>query len=292
MQKILLIGQGSLGEYIKNQAILKNYKIVGTFNDSKKPNCLFLNICEINSIEKIVKNVNPDYIINCASSGDVDYLESHPEIAFNVNSLGAENIAKISHENKIRLIHISTDSVFDGIKGNFKETDSPNPVNIYGKSKYEGEKNILKICNDFIIIRTNFYGLYSTRKYFFNWILDNIKKNQSFLGFDDVIFTPLDVSTLSKMIILSLNINFNGILHFSSDTPISKYNFIKNTLNFFELKNSLKKGSIESAQSLALRPKNTSLNNEKSKEFIKIQIPSYNDWFKQNKDLINRYLNN
>ena len=227
MKKILLIGKGSLGNYIKNQSTFQEYNILCTSHTSQETDCFSLNVCNIESVDNLIKNENPDYIINCAARGDVDYLETHPDDAFSVNSIGAENIARISKENKIRLVHISTDSVFDGIKGNYSEEDEPNPVNIYAKSKFEGEKNISKISNNYLIIRTNFYGFYSSGKYFFNWILNNIKQKNDFLGFADVIFSPLDVATLSKLIVESLSINYNGILHLASDMSISKYDFIK-----------------------------------------------------------------
>ncbi len=292
MKKILIIGQGSLGYYIKKQAILEGYDVLGTYHNTKEIDSLFLNVCDINSIEDIIKNENPDYAINCAARGDVDYLETHSEDAFNVNTLGAENVAKILHENKIRLVHISTDSIFDGIKGNYSEEDQPNPVNVYAQSKYEGEKKVSQISSNHLIIRTNFYGLYPNGRYFFNWILDNIKQKKSFLGFTDIIFSPLDVSTVSKMITESLEINYNGVLHFASDCSISKYDFIKNILDYFNLKNPLSKGSIDSQKLIACRPKNTSLNNLKSKDLLTIEIPSFLDWIKENEMMINRYLNN
>lgn len=292
MKKILIIGQGSLGYYIKKQAILEGYDVLGTYHNTKEIDSLFLNVCDINSIEDIIKNENPDYTINCAARGDVDYLETHSEDAFNVNTLGVENVAKVLHENKIRLVHISTDSIFDGIKGNYSEEDQPNPVNVYTQSKYEGEKKVSQISNNYLIIRTNFYGLYPNGRYFFNWILDNIKQKKSFLGFTDIFFSPLDVSTVSKMITESLEINYNGILHLASDCSISKYDFIKNILDYFNLKNPLSKGSIDDQKLIACRPKNTSLNNLKSKDLLTIEIPSFLDWIKENEMMINRYLNN
>ncbi len=292
MKKILLIGQGSLGHYIKKQAVMNDFEIFGTYYKNTSPDSSCLNICDIDSVEKVVKKINPDFAINCAARGDIDFLETHPKEAFDVNSIGAKNVAQICNENKTRLIHISTDSVFDGIRGNYDESDKPNPQNAYAQSKFDGEKNVAQICNDYIIIRTNFYGLYPTRKYFLNWIFENIKQGKGFTGFSDVIFSPLDASTLSKMIVESLEIQYSGILHLSQNFPISKYDFIKNILDYFKLKNPLRKGSIDDQKPGVKRPKNTSLNNAKSKFFIKTKIPGYMEWVKENQSSLNRYLNN
>ena len=94
------------------------------------------------------------------------------------------------------------------------------------------------------------------------------------------------------MITESLEINYNGILHLASDCSISKYDFIKNILDYFDLKNPLSKGSIDDQKLIARRPKNTSLNNLKSKDLLTIEIPSFLDWIKENNMMINRYLNN
>ena len=91
---------------------------------------------------------------------------------------------------------------------------------------------------------------------------------------------------------LAKSINYNGILHLASDMSISKYDFIKITLDHFNLKNPLIKASIDKQNLVAKRPKNTSLNNHKSKNLFKIEIPNYIDWLNENKILINRYLNN
>ena len=226
-KKILLFGKGFLGSNIVLNNKKNNYKITSTHKAGKEKNDQFsLDIFNISTIEKIILKTNPDFIINCIARGDIDFLEKDLDLAMKVNCYGVSNIAKIAKENKIRMLHISTDSIFDGKRGNYVEEDIPNPINNYAKSKYAGEKEIMKSTNDYVIIRTNFFGLDQRGNYLFNWILNNVKKSTTMYGFSDVIFSPLNIDCLSKMILELLEIKFKGIIHLSSDKVISKHDFI------------------------------------------------------------------
>jgi len=173
------------------------------------------------------------------------------------------------------LIHISTDSVFDGTKGSYKEEDSTNPINVYGKSKLLGEKLLQENLDNFIIIRTNLFGYNHQERFLLNWILKNLKEQKEFTGFEDIIFNPLEISFLSDLIVKLGNIEYSGIVHLGSDEIISKYDFgceVADILGFD--KKVIKKGSIEHSNLIAKRPKNTSLSNLKAKKILKINFPS------------------
>src|SRR6267378_8489605 len=131
-EKILIIGLGFLGNTIFQQATRFHMESFGTHR-------LDLDICNMESIEKKIGEINPDYIINCAALTNLDQIELNPVNAYAVNAYGAKNLAIVSLKKKIKLIHISTDSVFDGKKGSYKEKDLPNPINEYSKSKKIGE---------------------------------------------------------------------------------------------------------------------------------------------------------
>ena len=291
-KNILLIGRGFLGEYIVQKSKDLEYEITSTnFTKNNNKHSKNLDITKIEQLENLIKRVNPDYLINCAARGDIDFLEQHPDLANKINCEGAANVAKISEENKIRLIHISTDSVFDGKKGQYSENDKPNPLNVYAKSKYAGELKIEKNSKDYVIIRTNFYGLNERKKYFFNWILKNLKSQNKIIGFTDVIFSHLDVISLSKMILELLTLEFRGILHLSSGKTISKYDFILEVVKIFSSsKDLVHPGSITEQKFVAIRPKNTSLKNNLAKRLLKTSIIDLETWLTQNKSEIWKYL--
>lgn len=241
-----------------------------------------IDVGEINQVEKIINEINPDYIINCAAITQVDEIEKNPSPAYRVNADGAKNVATIAERKKIKNVYISTDSVFDGERGFYTENDKPNPINEYGKSKKLGEDLIKEISTNYVIIRTNFYGYSSEKKFLFNWILTNLKNNNSFPGFTDVIFNGLEVSDLSKMILELLHIDYSGILNIASDEIWSKHQFaveIARNLGF-NSDNIIKTTIKETKGLVAKRPLNTTLNHKLSEKLLSHKPRSLKEWLK------------
>ncbi len=289
-KSILLIGKGFLGNSFFEKAIHENFKIIAT-NYSNDDQSTKLDIQKFDDVENLVSKINPDYILNLASVNNVDFLQKNPEIANSINTIGSRNIARIAHKNKIRFLHISTDSVFDGAQGNYSESDLPNPINVYAQSKFCGETEIQKHNQNHIIVRTNFYGIDYKNRYFFNWILKNFKEKNTIVGFDDIIFSPLDTGTLSKMLIELLDVKFKGILHLSSNKPISKFEFIHITAKFLGVSESnIICGKQEDSRLIAPRPKNTSLNNSLAIKLLKNSPIELSEWLYNNQTTISKYL--
>ena len=285
-KKILVVGKGFLGTYLEEEAS-KNFDTICTQLNPVKLEIKKLDVVNFEQVNNLISSQNPDYVINCSVIGDINYLQNNKKTAFSVNSQGPKNIAIVCKENKIRFIQISTDSVFDGKVGNYTEKDIPNPINTYAESKLKGESEISKISKDYVIARTNFYGIDIRRNYFFNWILNSIKENKQIYGFSDVVFSPLDVSTLSKMIIEVIQTKYSGILHLSSGIPISKYDFIlKIAESLGHSTKNIHKISVDEMKILSPRPKNTSLNNEIAKRLLKTPILSIDKWVEENKEEI------
>ena len=212
MVRALVIGSGFLGGNIVNEFRNNEIQVIGTNYHKNSSDSIHFDITNIDSIIYCVKKYSPRVIINCAANVNVDDLENNEKLAFSINANGAENIAKVCKSNKIRLLHISSDAVFDGKKGMYVEEDVMNPINIYAKSKMLGEKLISENLENYVIIRTNFYGFHKQDKFLFNWILSKLKNNERFLGFNDVFFNPLEVTNLSKMIYELSEKKFCGIL--------------------------------------------------------------------------------
>lgn len=271
-EKILIIGLGFLGNTIFQKSTKSNMKSFGTHKSD-------LDISNMELIEKKINEVKPDYIINCAALTNLDQIESDPTNAYVVNAHGAKNLAIVSLKKKIKLIHISTDSVFDGKRGSYKEEDMPNPVNEYAKSKKMGEELVKEISDKHVIVRTNFYGNNSDGKFLFNWVVKNLQQKNPITGFHDVIFSPLEIENLSEMIIELCRNDFFGTIHLSSDNPMSKYEFATTIARKLNYNTSLvRKGSIKEAKFIAQRPLNTSLSNLLAKKILKTQPLSLEGW--------------
>ena len=286
MDNVLVIGSGFLGGNIVNEFRNNEIKVIGTNYNKNSSDEIHFDITNMDSIVSCVKKYSPQVIINCAANVNVDDLENNEKLAFSINAYGAENIAKVCKNNKIRLLHISSDAVFDGKKGMYVEEDVTNPVNIYAKSKMLGEKLISKNLENYVIIRTNFYGFHKQDKFLFNWILSKLKNNERFTGFNDVFFNPLEVTNLSKMIYELSEKNFCGILHLSSDEIFSKFEFATKISEFFGFdSNLIKKASIDELDLNAKRPKNTTLVNNKAKNLLDTKIQKLDLWLRdiQNK---------
>ena len=138
-----------------------------------------------------------------------------------------------------------------------------------------GEDFVKNILDDYIIIRTNFYGFHSEENFLFNWVLKNLKNKQPIIGFSDVMFNPLEIRNLINMIYELMNKDFMGIIHLASNEVISKYEFGLKIANIFNLDPQLViKDSIKNFESTAKRPMNTSLSNNKSKKILKTKTCS------------------
>lgn len=114
-----------------------------------------LDITDQGKITRVIESVKPDVVINAAAYTDVDGCEDNVEHAFNVNGEALEHISNVCSSSGARLVHFSTDYVFDGTRKEYRESDTPSPINVYGRSKLMGEQNIIENMDDFMIIRTS-----------------------------------------------------------------------------------------------------------------------------------------
>ena len=149
--KITISGaEGLLGRTFQADLSLHGKYETGVFNKKE------LDITDKNSLYSVLKRVKPEWLINCAAITNVDYAELNPAIAFDVNSIALKNIAEVATELNIRVLHFSTDYVFDGLSAHpYLENSETNPVNQYGLSKLEGEKNLLDAMpENALVVRT------------------------------------------------------------------------------------------------------------------------------------------
>ncbi len=225
--KILVTGaKGQLGIDVVNH-LSKSYEVIGLDKDD-------LDITNLESVLDCINEVNPDIIINCAAYTNVDGCEENQDLAYKINGIGARNLAIVSNKNDIKLLHISTDFVFDGeTDGVYTEFDVTNPLSVYGKSKKAGEDFIKKMSSKYFIIRTAWlYGKNGNN--FVKTMLRLAETNDTLKIVDDQVGTPTFTEDLVEVIAMVIKTEKYGTYHVSNDGKCSWYDFAK---KIFEIAN-------------------------------------------------------
>ncbi len=115
-------------------------------------------LTEPDIIEQLVEEEKPEVILHCAAIANMEACEADPKLAHEVNAVLPGRIARTALKHDIQMIHISTDAVFDGTKGNYNESDTPHPLSVYARTKWEGENAVLSANPEALVARVNFYG--------------------------------------------------------------------------------------------------------------------------------------
>ena len=196
-----------------------------------------LDLLRLETISFFLNNINPSVIVNCAAYTNVDKAETEPKLANTINYKAVDIISKWTSENNKKLIHISTDYVFDGLsKLPLSENSITNPVNEYGRSKLKGEQVCLKNDANSVVIRTSW--LYSSYgKNFVKTMIYLMKKNKSVKVVNDQIGSPTYAHDLARLII-EIIINYkneSGLFHYSNDGEISWFDFARSIKELYNL---------------------------------------------------------
>lgn len=230
-------------------------------------------------IERI-SQIKPDWIIHCAAWTDVDACEANPHKAHQVNVEASQALARAAKKHNAQMIYISTDSVFDGIKDEYVESDMPAPLNVYAQTKHLGEHKVREELDaNVLILRANIFGWNMQNKQSLaEWVLNQCFTQKTINGFNDVIFAPLLVNTLSQWILWSVDARLNGLYHTGNQTPCSKYQFAQQLANVFHIANpDIQPTSIDQMTLKAPRPKNTALNMTAISRILDHPIPTLQD---------------
>ena len=230
-----------------------------------------LNLLNLEDIHKIFKKFQPDVVIHSAALTDVEKCEVDPQLANSLNVKATEVIAKEVEKISSYLMYISTDYIFDGKSGFYKETDSTNPLNNYGKTKLLGEKFIENETSKWSIIRTSTpFGVHPFKKTFPVWVYENLKINKKINILEDQFTSPTYVPNLSKMILEITSRSLEGFFHLSGSTKISRFEFAKMIATKLNLDLSLLNPvKIDTMPWKANRPLDSSLNISKINAILK-----------------------
>jgi dTDP-4-dehydrorhamnose reductase len=197
-------GNGLLARFMREQLTASGWRAVA-------PTHAELDITREDDVRRLVEQVRPDFVINCATTGDVDRCEREPEWAFAVNETGPRFLARACREFGSQIVHTSTDYVFDGVKAGFyTQEDEPNPLSVYGKSKLAGEVAVRDEARTFFIIRTSWlFG--KGGKNFGSRLFEYASKSPRLKGVNDQTSIPTFAPDLAARIEEVINLKAHGL---------------------------------------------------------------------------------
>ena len=229
------------------------------FTNNPSKNFLKFDLLE-NSYDRLIEWSNPDIILHCGAITDLDYSESEKKIT---NAVNAESVKKfLEYGSDLRMILISSDSVFPDKLNMAKEVDQTMPQNVYGSSKEIAEKYILEYGNPHVVVRTTIIGKNINKQKigFVDWIINSLQNGKKITLFYDAIFTPITIWSLSDELEWIIQNNISGVLHISSNEAISKYELGLRICKRLGFDSSLiSKDSIDNYTFKAKRSKNQTL---------------------------------
>ncbi|HOZ38112.1 MAG TPA: SDR family oxidoreductase [Anaerolineaceae bacterium] len=270
MTRLLITGaSGMLGANLALLAQNRGYEVLGWTNSRPLVDAPFtthaVDFSDQQALAQAFKAAEPNALINCAAQANVDAAEKQPEHAFRINAEAAGELAQMARAANVPMIQVSTDAVFDGTQGDYKENDAPNPLNTYAKSKLAGEQAVAEANPEAAIARVVFYGwsLTGTRslaEFFYN----NLSAGKPVNGFTDMFFSPLYVGHLAEALLEMLEKRLCGIYHVYAPESLSKYDYGVRLAHEFGLDASLIRPiSALNSDLLTRRSLNLSMNTDK-----------------------------
>jgi len=277
--KVLIIGENSLvgstlSNYAKNHFDLyyTHHNIVINNKNSVQIDLLK----ETNKILDLIKKIKPNLVVHTVAYANVDFCEKNNDDANFLHVTVTEKIAQTCASIGTKILYFSTDAVFDGKQnGKYVESDSPNPLSYYGKTKLAAEKILMDSSKNNVVFRTTvIYGPY-LRSRFTNWVFDNLKENKSVPAFTDQFNTPTLIDDLCKVILDILNFDLSGIYHTAGKTCLSRYDFALKIAKKFDFDEELIIPTLSSTvNQIAPRPKNGCLDSTKLEKILNFEFSS------------------
>lgn len=266
--KILITGASSLpGFRITLEAIDRGHEVIALYKKNPIPidrsgvKKVRLDIVNIERLKNLLLIEKPDAIVHAAALGDVDQCEQNKLMAWNVNVRPVVNIASLATKFPFFLAYLSTDYVFDGKRGNYKEEDPPNPINYYGLTKLMGEISCMSAgINSAIVRASSIYGFGPGRMNFARFLIEKLEKNEPVKALVDQYTSPTQATLLAKAMLEIVEKKLTGIFHVAGER-MSRYEFALKVADCLGLDKSLvqpiRMGEIKW---FAKRPEDSSLN--------------------------------
>ena len=261
--KFLVTGSAGLVGQQVVKYLSKSNQVFSCYNESKPEygDSVKMDLKNYEMISSVLTEIKPDVVIHLGAMTGVDICEKEKTSASEINTKATEIIAKECSKLNSFLVYVSTDYVFDGNFGMYKEDDVANPLGFYGKSKLEGEKAVQNFSTNWCIARTSTpFGLHPTKKSFPMWVIENLQKQKQIDVLIDQFTSPTYIPNLSRMLIEISERRITGIIHVAGASKISRYQMASMVSDKLNLDGTLlKQISMNKMKWVAQRPKDSSL---------------------------------
>lgn len=273
MNLLITGASGLLGTKLCQLAVERHHETYASYGQHK-PLCgtpLELNILDPRAQRQAFDKIKPDAVVHAAALTDVDKCEMEKQLAWKTNVEATENLAQLCKERDVFLVYVSTDYVFDGQKGMYKETDNPAPINYYGLTKLKGEQAVQALDDHCIARGSVIYGSTpATGKINFAlWLLDKLRKKEEIKIVTDQWNSPTLNLNMAEMILETVEKRIVGTLHLAGATRLSRYEFAEYVAEVFNFDPTYVT-PIRSDQLkwVARRPRDSSLNVDKAERML------------------------
>lgn len=280
MKSILITGaSGFVGGHVVDRlstteavtAQYRNRRYAGQF-----PNGICLDLTRIDELQGLLESLHPNVILHTAAMSNLDQCEKEPDTAHKINVLVPKVLAEYAHSSGNRFIHLSSDMVFDGQKGGYREGDPVAPLSVYGRTKVESEDAVLDGCDHALVVRTALiYGRPALGgQSFSTWIEGRLQNHQTVPLYPDQFRSPIWVETLADLLIELIDRPVYGILHVGSSNRIDRYTFGQQLCRAGGYDSSLLQAvSMYARPVTAPRPQDVSLNTDLAASLLSTPLP-------------------
>ncbi len=282
--RLLITGvSGLLGVNLAWEALQRGHQVVGAVGSRLLKGTPFrvvqADLTAADAVRVLWAQTQPEAVIHTAALANLETCEQHPALAHRLNAEVPGELAALAARHQVPLIHISTDAVFDGRRGNYTESDPPRPLSVYARTKLEGERAVALAYPQAVIARVNFFGWsLSGRRSLAEWFLNNLRAGRPMLGFTNVYFCPLLANHLARLLLDALDRHLQGLYHFVSPLCVSKFSFGVAVAKKFGYDYTLiRPATVEEAGLTAPRAHHLTLRSEKLSQALGRTLPTWQD---------------
>jgi dTDP-4-dehydrorhamnose reductase len=269
MKLLITGGSGLLGSKVAENALARGDAVYCGYahNEPVKGSAVRFDLADERGIRDLLDRLRPDVIVHSAALTDVDRCERERELAYRLNVEGTRAIAQACQDVGAFLVYISTDYVFDGVRGMYREDELTNPISYYGTSKLLGEQ----FCQGCIARTCVIYGSQpaSGKITFALWLIDRLRSGKQVSVVTDQFVTPTLNTNLTGMVLEAADRRLSGIYHMAGATRISRYDFALQVADIFDLNADLILPSrMADLPWIAKRPMDSSLDTSKASKML------------------------
>jgi len=277
-------------------AYSKKYKTYFSYNS----NAVKINGCrgfktdlsDASQVKNLFQKIKPGLVVHTAAQTNLELCEKNPEVAEKDNVTATANVAEQCRKNSALLVHISTNYVFDGIKGNYKETDKPSPLSVYAETKTRAEKEVIKLLEKYFIVRTSIFGWnpIKERVNSVTWLLRDLGAGKKVLAISDQYSSMMLANDLADKLEALFNSEKYGLYNIAAKDKIDRLSLAKKVSRMYGFDSKLiEPVTFNEFKKLGFwkagRPKDSSLDCSKFEKTFKMKLPSVDQCLKRFKEL-------